>query len=58
MRSKQMLSGFVTGSVALVGALVLSMFPRQKKKPMLMRRGMNVLTKGSRMLLKKTKLFH
>lgn len=53
MRSKQMLSG-VKKSVASVSALVLSIFP-QKKKATLMRRGIDALTKGGRMLMKKTK---
>jgi len=56
MRSKQMVSGVMTGSIALASALVLFMFPRRKKN-MLMRRSMNLFTKGMNML-KKRKLFH
>ncbi|MBC2721784.1 MAG: hypothetical protein HGJ97_03750 [Desulfosporosinus sp.] len=57
MRSKHMVNSIMTGSVALASALALFMFPRRKKN-MLMRRSMNLLTKGRYMLLKRTKLFH
>lgn len=57
MRSKQMVGGVISGSVALASALVFFMFPRRKKNK-LMRRSMNLFTKGSHMLMKRTKLFH
>lgn len=57
MRSGQMIGKMVAGGVA--GALALGMFmlPRRKRSS-LMRRGLKFWSRGSHMMMKRSRIFH